>query len=83
MHSPFGSHLRYSAVPLLSVSTFLIPLPIPTHRWTRNAIMENTIDGIGIEFITGNDPNLTCTRRIGGGGYGRVYEVLKREFCEN
>lgn len=37
--------------------------------------MEDTIDGISTEFITGNDPNLSCDRRVGGGGYGRVYAV--------
>jgi hypothetical protein len=35
--------------------------------------MENTDS---VDPITGNDRNLTCVRNIGGGGYGRVYEVL-------
>jgi hypothetical protein len=37
--------------------------------------MENTIDGMPMEFITGSDPMLKGTRLIGGGGFGRVYEV--------
>jgi hypothetical protein len=37
--------------------------------------MENEVEGISMEHITGNDPKLQFQRHIGGGGFGRVYCV--------
>ena len=54
-------------------SSFFLSLRYSSLELTVN--MEATIDGISTEFITGSDPQLVCDRRIGGGGYGRVYAV--------
>jgi hypothetical protein len=35
----------------------------------------DVIDGVGEEFITGNDPQIKCTKMLSSGGYGKVYEV--------
>ena len=33
------------------------------------------VDGVSTEFITGNEPKLVCQKCLGGGGFGKVYEV--------
>ena len=38
------------------------------------------IDGIPMEHITGNDPNLKYESTLGKGGYGRVYCVTSFPF---
>jgi len=40
--------------------------------------MEPYVDGIHMELITANDPNLEYLDTLGTGGYGRVYKVELR-----